>query len=122
MRTAAPSHISGVRIEHSVIMRLPILGEGLNHSGIRLVTISLEAAHDHPQTTGWHNRSFERRFGLKTYDYLFVAFDVTRRVGKDVARDLGDIEIPLATIFKKLSTRSIPNVIFALPRARGRKY
>ena len=78
VRAAAAPHVGRVGVEDAVVVRLAILGEGLDDVRVGLVAVGLERGGDHPEAAVRHDRALERRLGLQPDDDFVVAVDVAR--------------------------------------------
>ena len=118
VRAAAAPHVGRVGVEDAVVVRLAVLGEGLDDVRVGLVAVGFQGSGDHPEAAVRHDRAPERRFGLQPDDDFVVAVDVARGVGGDGARDLGDIEHALAALFGEEVGQLFPDRGRALRRRR----
>src|SRR5271165_7656690 len=76
-RLAAAHDFGGVGVEHAVVVRLSVLGEGLMNGGIRLESGGLQTRFNHAEAAERENCPLERLVGLKADDHLVVAIDIT---------------------------------------------
>ena len=65
-----------IGVEHTVVVRLAILGEGLMDLRIGLEAGRLQSSLDHPQSAIWEDRALERLIGLQSDDDFVVAVDI----------------------------------------------
>ena len=101
--------VGRVGVEHALVVRLAVLGEGLDDVRIRLVAVGLERAEHHPEAAVRHDRALERRVGLQADDDLVVPVDVAGRVGGDRARDLRDVEHALLALLDEQRLQLLPD-------------
>ena len=117
VRAAAAPDVGGVGVEDAVVVRLAVLGEGLDDVGIGLVAVGLQRGRDHAEAAVRHDGALERRIGLEPDDDLVVAVDVSGRVRGDGAGNLRDIEHALLALLDEQIRELLPDAL----RARGRR-
>ena len=117
VRAAAATDVRGVGVEDGVVVRLAILRERLDDVRIGLVAVGLERAGHHPEAAVRHDRALQRRLGLQTDDDLVLAIDVARRMRRDRAGNLRDVEHAFLAFLDEQRLELGPDAL----RARGRR-
>ena len=112
MRAAAAADVGGVGVEDRLVVRLPVLGEGLDHVRIWRVAVRLQRTDHHAEAAVRHDGALQRRVGLQADDDLVVLVDVARGVGGDRTRDLRNVEHALLALLdeQRLSVSQMPCV------------
>ena len=108
MRAATLPDVSGVSIEHGIVMSLAILGKCLDHMRIGFVTVRLESIRHHAEAAIRHYGPLQGRVGLKTDDDFILSIDVARIMCRDGTWNLGNIEHPFLSLFHKEVIQPIP--------------
>ena len=111
VRAAASPHVGRVGVEHGVVVGLAVLAEGLDDLRVGLVAVGLQRVDDEPQAAVGHDRALERRVGLQPDDDFVVPVDVARRVRRDRAGDLGDVEHALLALLDEQPLEDVPDVL-----------
>jgi hypothetical protein len=101
MGTAACPNIRSIGIEHSIVMRFPILGKRVHYGLGRFIAIGLKRSQHHSPAAVWHDRALQWRIRLKSHNDFVVLVDVTRRVRGDRARDQRNVEHAFLALLHK---------------------
>jgi hypothetical protein len=122
---AGPAAIHNLRrigVEHAVIVRLAVLGEGFVYLRIGLETCCFQARFHHPQAAEREDRPLERLFRLKTDNHFVVGVDVASLVRQQRRRFLRvDGQNALFSFVGKVRLQLVPHRLGAL-RWRGKKF
>ena len=84
----AGPNLRRVKIEHRVVMRLAVFGEGLAHRRVDLAAAGFESVLDHAESTRGHDRAAERLIGLEANDDFVFTVQVTGAVRRERGRRL----------------------------------
>ena len=113
----ARANLRRVEIEHRIVVRLAVFGEGLAHRGIRLEARRLEPVLDHLVSARGHDRAAKRLVGLQADDHLVVLIDVARPVRSQRRRRLRvHVEHALLRLLAEVRLELLPHG--AGPRGR----
>ena len=114
-RLAAFHDFRCVCIEHTVVVRFPVLGKRFVHLRIGGETRRLQTRFDHAQPTKGKDRALERRISLQTDDHLIVSIDVTSLVCKQCRGVFRvDREDTFLSLLLKIRLKLSPNRLRAL--------
>ena len=122
VRAAAPPHVRGIGVEHRVVVRLPVLREGLDDVRVGVVAVGAKRGLDQAEAAVRHDGALQRRVGLEADDDLAIAIDVAGRMGRDRAGDRRHVEHALAALVDEEILQLAPDAFRAAGRGREERF